>query len=112
MTKTDNTTNNVISFPKQIKTKSADALLIERENNRKFMAANAVVESMSRKFLYNIRHYGIDKTLTEEDDEWLEENINVMLTVVQCVVFKCMKMDHPLDDLIDDIAIELKETED
>tara|TARA_R110000824_G_scaffold39493_4_gene119414 strand:+ start:695 stop:1018 length:324 start_codon:yes stop_codon:yes gene_type:complete len=105
-------TNNVISFPKQTKTKSAEELSIEKEKNRKFMTANAVVESMSRKFLYNIRHYGLDKHLAEDDEELLEMHMNVMLTVIQCVVFKCMDMNHPLDELINEIAIELQEIED
>ena len=39
-------------------------------------------------------------------------HMNVMLTVIQCVVFKCMDMNHPLDELINEIAIELQEIED
>ena len=119
MSAIDNTTeinsemsNNIISFPKQKKIENSEELLLKRERNRKIMAANAIVESMSRKFIYNIRHYDLDKKLTEEDEEWLENNINVMLSVVQCIAYSCIDEAHPLDKLEDNLASHLKEKED
>ena len=60
---------NVIPFPKS-KLKGSQKQIKIRERNRKIMAANAIVESMSRKFIYNIQQYDLDKHLSEKDDKW------------------------------------------
>jgi|TARA_R100000742_G_C4259416_1_gene77247 hypothetical protein len=99
---------NVIPFPKS-KLKGSQKQIKIRERNRKIMAANAIVESMSRKFIYNIQQYDLDKHLSEKDDKWLEDNINVMLSVIQCVTYKCIGEKHPLEKLLQNIAKKLNE---
>ena len=56
-----------------------------------------------------IAEYDLDKHLSEKDDKWLEDNINVMLSVIQCVTYKCIGEKHPLEKLLQNIAKKLNE---
>ena len=72
--------------------------------------SNNIISFPKQKKIENSEE--LDKKLTEEDEEWLENNINVMLSVVQCIAYRCIDEAHPLDKLVDNLASHLKETED
>ena len=99
--------DNVIQFPKSKINKNSQKNIAKREKSRKIMAANAIVESMSRKFIHNMQHYDLDECLDGIDEKILERDINVMLSIIQCVTYRCIGEKHPLDELSDMIVDKL-----